>query len=38
MKKDILEGVWEFFGSMFWYTLAFLATLALIGLIEILYQ
>ncbi len=36
MKKEILKGVREFFGSMFWYFLAFLATLGFIGLIEIL--
>ena len=36
MKRDILQGIKEFFGSMFWYLMAFLGTLAFVWLIEIL--
>lgn len=37
MGKEILKGVREFFGSVFWYVVAFVATLGFIGLIEWLF-
>jgi len=34
MKKEIIEGIKEFLGSMFWYIVAFLAIFVAVWLYE----
>jgi len=38
MKQEILEGIKEFVFSMFWYVMAFIFVIALIGIGEWLFS